>query len=383
MNSKVVLEYQWPHLLSFLPPEDVLERTARETGAMTRKRQVNSASTLLRLAFAYGFCGLSFRQAAAWAQVAQVAFLSDVALMKRLRAADDWLGHLLGLKLAERAPPPRLSLQHFHLRLVDATTINRPGTKGTDWRIHLGYDLMALKIDHIEVTDQTGGESLVRFPFREGELVLGDRGYAHRAGFHAVISAKADFLVRLNWQNVPLQTLSGKAFDILEALRGISDTEAEEFPVRVAPTKHKHLPALPARLLAVRKSEAAAAESRRKILLERSKKGRTIDPQTLEAAGYIFVLTSVPQSAMTAREGLDLYRFRWQIELAFKRMKSLLDLDHVPAKDPPLARSFLYAKLLAALLLEDLTEEFLCFSPWGFRLARAPAVDMAHPKCVN
>jgi hypothetical protein len=33
-------------------------------------------------------------------------------------------------------------------------------------------------------------------------------------------------------------------------------------------------------------------------------------------------------------KGLTLYRFRWQIELAFKRMKSLAGLAALPAKKP-------------------------------------------------
>ncbi|MCZ7557120.1 MAG: hypothetical protein M5R41_12040 [Bacteroidia bacterium] len=127
MDAKSQLEYEWAHLLSFFPPDDVLERTAKEFGAITRKRLIDKASTLLRLAFAYGFCEMSLRQTAAWAEVIDIAHISDVALMKRLRLASDWLGHLLALKLTERAPPPQLAHAARHLRLVDATTINRPG----------------------------------------------------------------------------------------------------------------------------------------------------------------------------------------------------------------------------------------------------------------
>jgi IS4 transposase len=68
---------------------------------------------------------------------------------------------------------------------------------------------------------------------------------------------------------------------------------------------------------------------------------------------------------------MDFYRFRWQIELAFKRMKSILNLDELPAKDPALARTVLYAKLLAALLVEDFTTHFLAISPWGYTLRSA------------
>jgi len=375
-----MLEYQWSYLLSFLPPEDVLEKSAKETGALVRKRAISSASALLRLAMAYGFCGLTLRQTAAWAEVAGIASISDVALLKRLRAASEWLGLLLGLKLAERAPPPLTTQKASRLRLVDATTVSRPGSKGVDWRIHMGFDLATLAIDHIELTDSKAGETLKRFPLKAGDIIVGDRGYAHRRGIFQAVKTGADFLVRLNWQNVPLEQPSGQPFDLLEALRGIPDAAAGDFHVRVRSSSKDKIPAIPGRLVATRKSEAAAEAARLKVMKEATRKGRTVDPRTLESAGYVFVLTSLSAEDLPAEDVLALYRFRWQIELAFKRMKSLLFLDHLPARDPPLARAFLYAKLLAALLLEEFTEAFLSFSPWGYRLARATSIAVANPE---
>lgn len=377
MNSQVVLEYQWQYLLSFLPSEDDLERTAKAHGALLRKRGIGSASALLRLGFAYGFCGMSLREAAAWAKVTGVADISDVALMKRLRNASDWFGKLLAHKLAEYAPPPAVSKKGVRIRLVDATSISRPGSEGTDWRLHMGLSLSDLTIDHIELTDNSGGESLNRFVVGPGEVIIGDHGYANRRGIMSIHDTGGDFIVRLNWQTVPLQDRQGKRLDILNFLRGIPEAKAGDLEVRVAPFPKQGIPSMPARFVAVRKSEAAAEIARKKVLSERSRKGRSVDPRTLESAGYVFVLTSLPQEDFSPEEVLELYRFRWQIELAFKRLKSLLHLDNLPARDPPLARSILSMKLLAALLLEDFTERFLSFSPWGFRLAHPAPVIVA------
>lgn len=367
MDAQTLIEYQWPYLLTFLPPSSELAQSARDTGALLRKRGVPSPEALLRLALAYGFCGLTLRQTAAWAEIAGVAQVSDVALLKRLRASDCWLGHLLCLKLAESAPPPPKSTHR--LRLFDATVISRPGSSGTDWRVHLGFDLASLSIDHIELTDGKGGETLTHFTLGPGEIAVGDRGYAHRKGLHAVRAAGADFIVRLNWQNLPLKTPSGASFDLIDFLRRLPDAEPGECAVVVAAESKGALPEIAARLVAVRKSEAAAEASRAKALRESAKKGREVDPRTLETAGYVFLLTSLPADVLSSAEVLDMYRFRWQVELAFKRLKSLLHLDQLPARDPPLARSFLFAKLLAALLVEDFTDRFLAFFPWGYRLA--------------
>ena len=106
-----------------------------------------------------------------------------------------------------------------------------------------------------------------------------------------------------------------------------------------------------------------AAQERQRIHREASRKGRKADPKTLLAAGFFLLLTSVSRQDMAAHKALELYRLRWQIEMTFKRFKGLLDLGHVPAKDPQLAQSYLFAKFLAVLLLENLTKDFLAFSP--------------------
>src|SRR5688572_11890962 len=106
MEARDVLEHQWPFLLTYFPKGVDLEATARDSRALTRRRGITTAETLLRLALAYGFCGLSLRQVTAWVEATGVASLSNVALLKRLRAAATWLGQLLGLKLAESASPP-------------------------------------------------------------------------------------------------------------------------------------------------------------------------------------------------------------------------------------------------------------------------------------
>jgi hypothetical protein len=259
----------------------------------------------------------------------------------------------------------------MRLRLVDATTVSVPGSTGADWRVHMGFDLERLAIDQVELTDYRRGETLRRFEVRAGELLIGDRGYAHRSGMAAVRESGGHFLVRLNWSSVPLQDRDGVRFDLMEALRQIPDAQAVEFPVQTAPHLKAKLGPIPARLIAVRKSEVAAEANRRRIRHQQSRKQKSTDARTLETASYTFILTSLPDSLLTANQLMELYRFRWQIELAFKRLKSVLNLDEMPARDPDLCRSFLYSKLLAALLLDDLSERFLSFSPWGYPLSGA------------
>jgi len=372
-DMQEAVDFQWEYLLTLLPSRDELERSARECGAITRKRGVTGAEALLRLALAYACCGFSLRQTAAWAKLAGIADISDVALLNRLRKAGPWLAHLLSTKLAERAHPPQAQRR---IRLFDATSIRTPGSKQATWRLHLGFDLASLTIDQVELSTAKMGEKLSNFKLSAGDIAIGDRGYAQRRGLASVLDADADFIIRLNWSNVPLTTSEGDTFDLIAFLRALNDAEIGECAVRFARSKGSKS-TLPARLVAARKSEAAAAKARAKVIAEASRNKSKLDPRTLETAGYVFVLTSLEPSEIAASRVLDLYRFRWQIELAFKRMKQFLRLGSVTGKDPPLARTCIYARLLAAVLLDDLTERFLDFSPWGYRLERPETLPLA------
>src|SRR5260370_11252931 len=107
MDTQLSIEEEWPFLLTLLP--DDLEASARELGALTRKREVKSAADLLRLALVYGFCGWSLRNTALWAGEAGVAHLGAPALFQRLCQAGPWLGRLLvpmPAQPAQATPPP-------------------------------------------------------------------------------------------------------------------------------------------------------------------------------------------------------------------------------------------------------------------------------------
>jgi hypothetical protein len=374
MHQQLFLEEDWSYLLSFLPARNELERSAAQFGAIRRIREISSASSLLRLMMAYGFCGMSLRRTAAWAAEAGVANISDVSLLDRFRNGAEWLGHLLALKLADHAALTPAASSPLRVRLIDASSITRVGGRGTDWRLHMTMSLASLKIDDLAITDVSGGERLSRFTFQPQEIAVADAGYAHRAGLESVVRSGADFLVRLNWSNLPLVTIDGQPIDLLAHARTVEGTTPAEFTVRVRGSNMA-----PVRLLIVRKTKAAAAESRRRKEKERGKK-RVVDLRTLEATEYVMLLTSASADQLSVEQAFELYRFRWQIELTFKRLKSIINLDQLPAKNAALAQVILFAKLLGALLVDDYTERYVSFSPWGYPIAidHTPPVSLAH-----
>jgi IS4 transposase len=123
-----------------------------------------------------------------------------------------------------------------------------------------------------------------------------------------------------------------------------------------------------ARLCVIRKSEAATALAVKKLKRRANKHGAKLWPETLVYAGYVMVLTTFPESQYPAPVVLELYRYRWQIELVFKRFKSIAQLGHLPKKDEDSSHAWLYGKLLVALLTEKVTRQANAFSPWGYCL---------------
>jgi IS4 transposase len=73
--------------------------------------------------------------------------------------------------------------------------------------------------------------------------------------------------------------------------------------------------------------------------------------------------TSLPKSGHSAKAVLAAYRLRWQIERAFRRLKSLLHIDRLPTWTERGSRRWLYAHLILALLCDDLSQDFLESSP--------------------
>jgi hypothetical protein len=341
-------EPSWETMMEAIPEN--LDRMAQEDGALIRQRKVRGAAILLRLVLAYAVCDWSLRFVGAWATIQKIANLSDVALLYRFCQCGPWLGHLLGCVLQQRVALLQ-QMKGVRLRLVDATVISRPGSQGTDWRLHLSFDLGRLSLDGIEVTNAQGGESLTRFEPRADEIYVADRGYAFARSLGSVLKSQARLVVRINWQSLPLKTDLGQRVNLIHWMKGL--TAMREQPV-ILPTPQGNFPV---RLLACPLPAKDAERAREKLLKQARKKGKTVSPQAFLAAGFVLLITNLPLTTWEASRVLYLYRLRWQIELQIKRLKSLLQFDHLRAQDPRLAQTYLLAKLLAALWLDQLIQQ--------------------------
>jgi hypothetical protein len=344
----------WTCVVARLGGAAALDATARETKAFLRPREITNAVDLLRLILAYCLGERGLRLTAAWATSVGLVDISNVALLYRLRQCGNWLAMLVGHALAGAAP----KASHGRLiRIIDATAVPKKGPNARKqnelWRIHSAFDLPDERFGHFEVTDQQEGETLDRIPVVKGEIRIADRAYLQPDRMAKVIEAGADVVIRAGWKSARWIDEAGNATDVVAELRNAT-ADLVDRPIWI---KRKGGSPLAVRLVAIRKPPQAAEEARRKARREAQRGGHTVSKQTLDAADWVILITSLKPEDFTTADVIALYRLRWRIELGFKRLKSLIGLKGPPGTSESSARPHILAHLLTILLLEPLVDE--------------------------
>lgn len=355
MTAESLVNRDWSGVVDRLGGVESLKLTARQTKAFVRAREVKSAVDLLGLILAYCLGEQGLRSTTAWATSVGLVDISCVALLYRLRQCGDWLALLVGQVLAAAAPK---ASQGRLIRIIDATTVRKKGPQGKNkngvWRIHSAFDLPQECFGHFELTDQKEGERLDRIAPVAGEIRLADRAYLQPERMARLIAAGADFVIRAGWKGARWLDGKGRALNLVAELRKATTRGLLDRPIWIKPRRGAPFAV---RLVAVKKPSQAAKEARRKATRSAQKGGHRLSRQTLQAADWVILITSLTPDDFTTQDVLALYRLRWRIELAFKRLKSLIGLKGPPCTDEKSAKPHILAHLLAILLLEPLMDE--------------------------
>jgi len=354
MTHESLLNRDWDRIVGWLGGREALERSARATGAFRQARVVKTAVDLLRLILAYCLGEQGFRLTAAWAASMELVDISAPALLYRLRECGDWLSFLIDRTLRTMAPS---ASRGRLIRIIDGTSVPKAGRvakrRSGLWRIHSAFDLPAERFSFFELTDQKEGETFDRIPVIKGEIRMADRAYLQPDRIANVLDEGGDVLIRGKWKGARWRDEEGQAVDLIHEFRKAKNGLIDR-PIWIERNEGDNL-AL--RLIAIRKPEKAANEARRKARRDAQREGYMISKSTLEAADWIILVTSLSPEDFSTEDVLALYRLRWRIELAFKRLKSLIGLKGPPGFDERSARPYILAHLLIILLLEPLIDE--------------------------
>ncbi len=342
-----VVASKYEALRQELPPERA--QLARECHAFTRARVLESPDDLLYLVFLYSIGDLSLREIAGVC-TGRGKPLTDEAVRQRLTVCPQWLERLLGKLLPAPALPARTE-GPWQLVICDGSQISGPGAQGTDYRWHVAYDPVAQQIQELQVSDVHTGESLTRFTWRPGMVVLGDRNFAKAPALFATRASGTHVVVRMTPQYLRLWSTAGAPFDLVAALHAAGLQSRLSFALQLREEKSGQV--LPVWIHALHLNELQCNRARRRAKRQARRCGRTLRTHTLFLSEWVLVLTTLPPTELSAAAILALYRIRWQVELVIKRYKSLLGAATVRAQGgSPLAIVYLTGKLLFALLVE-------------------------------
>jgi hypothetical protein len=346
-------EERFEQMLRLLP--EGWEAKAKELGALQRARKIQTPEELLRLILLYLTEGKSFAGTSAIAALSGESAMSKVAVFKRMRASAAWLQWLCeniyrngGLTAAK----PKW-LKKKNVILVDGTEDIKCGIRRQCYMLHYSLDLFTLAAREFLVTDRRTGEKLANFKhLGKDDIVMGDRAYGTMPGIAYIRQRKAGYVLRINCRGFTMYDGKNRKIDLLMRLSRLKEGKTADIIGKCYINDHYE----PFRVCVLRKdtdSERAGLKRLTKTN-QRKRGGREVSGFQRENNKYIMVATSLRKEEATAAQILDLYRMRWQIEIAFKRLKSLFHYNDLPAKQSDSVRAWFYGKLLLAALCETL-----------------------------
>jgi hypothetical protein len=313
--------------------------------------------------------GVSLRLTAALSAAAGLVSLSAVALHKWMCKLGPYLAGLLA-RMLETDRFSSTQWGGYRLVVGDATTVQRPGAMGTTARVHYALTLPDLRCRHREVTDDKEGETARRFPAEEGELWIFDRAYSTPPSIAWIHECNASILVRYSRGSLPLFAATGDQLDIDHLVcNTVGFDGAWERPAFVRSPDGKMIEG---RLCWIRLPREKAEEARDRV---RREQGERVSQIALQMAEFMVIFTTVPSERLSTDLVLELYRARWQIELEFKREKSIGDLDLLPNFRPDTIHAWICANLLLQEIARRIATPDRAFPPSALRDALIPATS--------
>ena len=338
------------------------EQACTETKAMERRRGVKTPADLIHLVFLYLTGGYSQLEMSVLADKLGIAKISDVAFLKRFAKCKDWLSWMV----SKIVPSPIIEypilsrFKSYQIVTVDASNVSEKGRSGRIFRLHYAIDLLKMCGLSYKITSRKIGESLSNFDIKKNWLILADRIYGTLTGIENCLKAEANFVLRLRHKAFMLYDHNGAVIDLLDMIKNATSDTAVGIDVFVK------LPTLGMRKLRVcaikipdNKLEKVAKRIKRRDTVTQ----RSTSSQAVAMSNYVVVITSLPDD-IPADEILALYRYRWQVEIYFKRLKSILDFGNVPLHREDSIYTWLNGKLLISLLIEQMISE-VSFPPCG------------------
>ncbi len=340
------------------------EKECYEKKAIQRKRVIKTPLDLIVLLLYYLYDNHSLVDVSQFAILKNIGNISDTALIKKFIQCKDWILWMISKMIPNEIIHYKkpAELEPYHVIAVDASNIVQKGAIKKTWHLHYGIDLFSLTCNQFKLTEQSTGESLKNFEIKEKDLIIADRAYGTITSIEHCLKSGGEFIIRIKNKPFNLYNQHGEKILLSDWLKTVG-RKATKITIYIKSSNKRRIPL---RICAVKKTKEEIRIEEKRLQRLESKKQITYSEDTKFTHQFMFVITSLPAS-VSAEKVLEFYRLRWQVELVFKRYKSLLGLGNIPTKTKESSEVWLNGKMFLALLIEKYLGD-IDFSPtWNIR----------------
>jgi hypothetical protein len=330
---------------------------AYELHAITRGRHIKTPEDLIKLVLTYAMDGGSYGITSAVTRLTdENGGLNKNAVYKRIQGCVPWLRWLCEniCRHAGNVCDKPAWLKGKRVVAIDATDEGVRGQVGAKFRLHYAVDLFTFEPVEMQQTTAKEGETLTRFNnLRTEDLILADRAYCSLRGMNALLAHGCDYILRYRANAFNLYDEHKNRVYLPDLLADLQEGEAKSLMLRYYADGQY----LPIRLCALRKTAQAETDGLKQ--LKRSNAGEyrgKVSPLQQAFNRYVIVATSIGET-IPAETIMATYRLRWEVEMTFKRLKSIFGYDEVLTRKTQPSMAWFYAKLLVAALSESLMNQ--------------------------
>ena len=334
------------------------EDECEKQGAVKRWRGIKNAKDLMMLLLFHLLNGTSLLEITVVAKKLNIGEFSDVAFMKRLSKCKDWFvcisRQLLNKVIVGYQKPAWLD--EYTVVAADASDVVEKGRSKRTFRLHYLLDIFNMSCADFKITNQKTGETLCNYNISKKMLVIADRMYSTVNGMLHCLNNGADYLLRMRTNSFKTIDENGETINLIEIFETLRDGETADIKA-FAKTPAGGI--VPVRICAKRKTAEHLKRTSKKMKRVQAIRRFTFSEKAKRLNEYIVIVTSLNE--ITAEQVMETYRLRWQIEICFKRLKTILDFGELPKKTDESTMAWLSGKLMVALLMESIMAN--SFSP--------------------
>ncbi len=336
---------------------EILEKSS----VIKRKRVIKNYEILFNAVYHYISDSLSFQRLSDFMFCKYGIKMSDTAWKKQFNKITKPFFHA-----ADTILNP--TFQDKEIYAIDATNFSSQGSKGTTMRIHTQFSLSNRINSKAIITNEHTAESLRLFEAKPNALYIADRVYGKSNQLSYLYENHADFLIRISPNLIQLYTSSSctKRIDFKSLMHKKTFSKTCFFKFNGVCYK--------TRLIGVIIPEEKQFAVEKRVRRKSQKNQIKISKTTLEYSKWMFLITSLGSNFKTDNL-IEMYRDRWQIELFFKRSKTLLNFHKIRRSSCIYMTSVVYAWMGLAMFLSKL--QLIIFSHFNFHFSSFNAFSLA------